>query len=495
MQGPQPSPCTSAKAISRMLSAIAFVSWLLVVMMVPPGRAKAHKMEVDDDAGSRASSSSGVASAPSRARAAASTFDLGWTQDMHEAAALGAEWSQEGRGNYTCCECKRLCFRVEFLITSVTADGELAPGHDWQGALYGTCYSCFRGRGPWKGEDGFSGKTGSEDFLMKLFAKMSKERHAMRKDVKDRDVQRLRTARYDALLEEEMQKKENKGVNKKEIRKTVVAFIKAILEDAEATYASLDPHLRARWQKVFVMYEKVKVAELNSDAIVIPGGEIIKENYQYLHRLMNDTARFFLCRSISCSDYNGGRGNFYGLNTDWIHTEDSGGGQYACPACGQQYRPGSTTTAVIKAHFAMVMMSTNSVMLSAWPAGAEENAIANFMEIAAEHEMKQSFEMYRGLPDNDLKSVIVQFVKNASVPADFTKHSLSTRVQRYIDQENTKRTNKKPWSYQHLKDGYVGTFVRVNETTPIQTEEETKEMLAAIKVHSMRHIAQIQSAL
>jgi hypothetical protein len=150
---------------------------------------------------------------------------------------------------------------------------------------------------------------------------------------------------------------------------------------------------------------------------------------------------------------------------------------------------------VIKAHFAMVIMSTNSVMLSAWPAGAEENAIANFMEIAAEHEMKRSFEMYRGLPDNDLKSVIVQFVKNASVPADFTKHSLSARVQKYIDQENTKRTNKKPWSYQHLKDGYVGTFVHVNETTPIQTEEETKEMLAAIKVHSMRHIAQIQSAL
>ena len=122
-------------------------------------------MEVDDDAGSRASSSSGVASAPSRARAAASTFDLDWTPEMHEAAALGAEWSQEGRGKYSCCECKEMCHRVEFLITSVTADGQLAPGHDWQGALYGTCYICFRGRGPWQGEDGFAGILGSEDFL------------------------------------------------------------------------------------------------------------------------------------------------------------------------------------------------------------------------------------------------------------------------------------------------------------------------------------------
>ena len=478
-----------------MLSTIAFASWLLVVMMVPPGRAKAHKMEVDDDAGSRASSSSGVASAPSRARAAASTFDLDWTPEMHEAAALGAEWSQEGRGKYSCCECKEMCHRVEFLITSVTADGKLAPGHDWQGALYGTCYICFRGRGPWQGEDGFRGRIGSEDFLQKPVRKMSKERHAMRKDVKDKDVQRLRTARYDALLEEEMQKTDNQGVQKKQIRKTVVAFIKAMLEDAEATYVSLDPHLRARWNKVLVMYEKVKVAESTADAIVTPGGEIIKENYQYLHRILKDTARFFLCRNIYCKDTNGGLGNFYGLNTDWIHTEDSGGGQYACPACGQQYRPGSTSCAVIKAHFAMVMMNTNSVMLSAWPAGAEENAIANFMEIMAEHEMQVGFEKYRGLPDDELKSVIVQFVKNAAVPANFEKHSLTTRVQKHIDWENSKRTSKKHWSYQHLKDGYVGTFVRVDETTPIQTEEETKQMLAAIKVQSMRHMAQMQSAL
>ena len=162
----------------------------------------------------------------------------------------------------------------------------------------------------------------------------------MRKDVKFKDVQRLRTYRFDTLLDEEMKKN---GVKRGAARKTVVAFMAAIVKDAEATLVSLSPHLRARWCKVMVMYEKVKVAEATVDAIVIPGGEIVKEHYQYLHRITQETSRFFLCRNTACSDWNGGQGNFYGLNTDWINTEESGGGQYACPACGTQFRPGSTT--------------------------------------------------------------------------------------------------------------------------------------------------------
>ena len=131
---------------------------------------------------------------------------------MQAAAALGAEWSEEGCGKYSCCECRLVCYRNAFLIQATTADGELAPGHDWQGALYGTCYKCFRGQGPWQGKDGFAGVAGSEQDHVKRFTKMARERHSKRADVKSRDVARLRSGRFEALLEEEMQ---THGANKK----------------------------------------------------------------------------------------------------------------------------------------------------------------------------------------------------------------------------------------------------------------------------------------
>jgi len=150
---------------------------------------------------------------------------------------------------------------------------------------------------------------------------------------------------------------------------------------------------------------------------------------------------------------------------------------------------------LIRAHFAMVMTDTNSVMLSAWPAGAEENATANNMEVMAERDMQVDFEKYRGLDMDDLKAVIVKFVKKASVPANFTKRPLTAQVRKYIDHENKKRTSKLPSSYEHIKEGYTGTFVRVDNTTPIQTVAETKQMLTAIQVHSMRHMELMRSAL
>jgi hypothetical protein len=63
---------------------------------------------------------------------------------------------------------------------------------------------CFRGRGPWQGEDGFAGIQGSKEYLKKRFAKMSKQRHITRTSVKWKDVQRLRTFRFDSKLEDEM---------------------------------------------------------------------------------------------------------------------------------------------------------------------------------------------------------------------------------------------------------------------------------------------------
>ena len=197
-----------------MLSTTAFASWLIVVMMAPPGRGllKSRKTAADDDAASRSSSSSGQTPPPPPPTS--STVDLEWTEAMHEAAAAGAELSSERRGKYSCCECRVVCLRDGFLILATTADGEWAPWHDWQDALYGTCYACFRGRGPWQGEDGFAGVAESEQDQLKCFAKMAKQRHHQPTDIKRNDLQRWRAFRYDALLDEEMQKN---GANRKKL--------------------------------------------------------------------------------------------------------------------------------------------------------------------------------------------------------------------------------------------------------------------------------------
>ena len=61
---------------------------------------------------------------------------------------------------------------------------------------------------------------------------------------------------------------------------------------------------------------------------------------------MPGTDRFFVCRQQGCTP----KGSIYGLNTDWISTEEAGGWRFMCPACGTPYNANLSKTGLIPAN-------------------------------------------------------------------------------------------------------------------------------------------------
>ena len=89
-------------------------------------------------------------------------------------------------------------------------------------------------------------------------------------------------------------------------------------------------------------------------------------------------ADFFICRNLSCDP----KGCYFGLNTDWIKTIGDGR-QFACPICGEFYRPGSVKEhdgkwgqGKLPAHKVWVLRDrddTEHHLLAEWAPSAEEN--------------------------------------------------------------------------------------------------------------------------
>ena len=102
---------------------------------------------------------------------------------------------------------------------------------------------------------------------------------------------------------------------------------------------------------------------------------------QKLHRIMPSTDRFFVCRQQWCTP----AGSFYGLNTDWISTEEAGGWRWACPACGTPYNANLSKKGLIPANHLWHLEATGEVMLAEWPATLEELAINEAAVKMAEH--------------------------------------------------------------------------------------------------------------
>ena len=94
--------------------------------------------------------------------------------------------------------------RDQFMIEATDVFGRQAPGLDWQGFLDGKCYTCCLGRGPKVTVDMYRkevDKKKTEDEIKLMYTKQAKASHAHRKDVKERDVKRLRSQFYDDLNE------------------------------------------------------------------------------------------------------------------------------------------------------------------------------------------------------------------------------------------------------------------------------------------------------
>ena len=102
---------------------------------------------------------------------------------------------------------------------------------------------------------------------------------------------------------------------------------------------------------------------------------------QKLHRITPKTNRFFICRQQYCTS----AGSFYGLNTDWISTEEAGGWRWACPVCGTPYNANLSKTGLIPANHLWHLEDTREVMLAEWPSTLEERTINEAAVAMAQH--------------------------------------------------------------------------------------------------------------
>ena len=214
------------------------------------------------------------------------------------------------------------------MIEATNVFGRQDPGLDWQGYLDGRCYTCCRGRGPNETEDMYRkevDKKMTEDEIMEIYKKQAKALHAQRKDVKERDVKRLRSQCFDDLLKSVGE--DNPTMTKTQIRKEAFKLITTITYDIFECFSL--PSRVEKAKAIFNRYAKNKDCEAeDSDAefIVIDDGEFELE-VQWFHEI---TTGYF-CNNKDCSP----KGQFYGFKTSWISTvDDDGSPHFMCPICG-----------------------------------------------------------------------------------------------------------------------------------------------------------------
>ena len=105
---------------------------------------------------------------------------------------------------------------------------------------------------------------------------------------------------------------------------------------------------------------------------------------QFLHNIMPNTNRFYICRNLSCSD----EGSFFGLNTDWISTYADGGWKFACPHCGHPYSMTVRKAGLMPSHHIWHLEKEQSLMLAEWPDSLSEKTINESAAVLAEHATK-----------------------------------------------------------------------------------------------------------
>ena len=380
---------------------------------------------------------------------------------------LSVERSEEGvGGKYSCSECRGRVFRDKFLIEAMNSEGKLDPGMDWQGGLFGRCYECCCGRGPNRSVDIFEDKadTSKEETMGRVFKKVCLQRHAMRTDIKQADLRRLRTRCFHDLMMEVA--KEHEGKSRTAIRKMIRLFVSEVCEDVTESFAKRG--LTDRLRKILRSYAKIKEQEATGDleGIVVPGGQLAEQT-QWLSDFSDDSSRFFICRNKDCSP----QGSFFGPNIYWISTVPNGGWHFMCPVCAQWYQTGRSNHNTIPAHHIWYRKRTNLLLLRSWAASAEEDAIGKIMACMS----RVDTEKFTSMNCEDLMEWITLMIKKNAHPKIMKKMVLSEDVKAHVEQENSKRTSKKKWSIAPCETGFTGSFYKFTAESGIMKETDTNK--------------------
>ena len=86
---------------------------------------------------------------------------------------------------------------------------------------------------------------------------------------------------------------------------------------------------------------------------------------------------------------------------------------------------------------------------------------------------------YDGLSDADIMRNNCSIVQRHAVPVRWQQLQLTPRARVAIDEMNkTKKRKRSPFRYDHLLQGFSGTFIKVTPDTEIMTIQQVKDLLS-----------------
>jgi hypothetical protein len=358
---------------------------------------------------------------------------------------------------YMCFECRKPVMRKDFMIL------EEDVAYDWEGSLYGMCRSCHFPM--WlESEPGM--KKEPEHRAKFLWEKLSKQKHNARADVKKRDARRVRCSRFEQLCDEVIM---DGGVTWKEARKTVLRWLKDTTQEIVNCVAT------DRLKAIIQSYVQVKEREAAEPDYIPERGAVVgltggdkRYALQLLDRVTEDTSRYFICRQKACM--------YFSKNTAWVTTAPHGW-QWMCPVCGTAYKAKAKNEYTHEAHFVFFKRTTQELLLSAWPATAEEDVIGSIME-ALEPELTQEIA---ALDHEALQLALTRMANKYAQPVIFKEYEMQENIKKWIASENAKRLRQAPWTYDHLLPKFMGTQMVWKADLPIMSITDTKRFVAMVK--------------
>ena len=117
--------------------------------------------------------------------------------------------------------------------------------------------------------------------------------------------------------------------------------------------------------------------------------------------------------------------------------------------------------------------------MAKWPESLEEKSINETAVKMAEHAADVRFT---DLSHEELRLRIGEVVANHGVKfATFTTMQLSPAVISQVTTLNANRGKNKPYSWDHIKDGYTGGFYTYTKgVTPVMKSDQVKDYLALV---------------
>lgn len=369
---------------------------------------------------------------------------------------------------YECAECKYRFHRAEFLIEARDMQNSLAPALDWQGHLHGRCYECCRGRGPHRTRDLYNPSL-PEDVVKTQHKKECRKRHSERHDVKARDCQRLRALTFKDMIKVAQAAYPAESNTKR--RKRVLEVLRDMRDEMLESFRREAPWLAPEMARIMKRYRRMKEHEAQHPDWVADIKKDLATVGQMGDAVAPQVHRYFVCRFKDCSP----RGHYFGLNSHWVSTHMAGGWQFVCPVCCRRYAPWKQGEHLLKANHVWVLETSGRLLLSEWPATAEESCINAMVWATAERDGVN----ISALSEEDLLVAIKLKVEKFGIPLLFEDMEFTEKAAAQIEAMNATRVGK-VWDTSGVKDGFKGSFIKPCSDSLIMSYEDTKELLALL---------------